>query len=142
MQEDIYWSLICFSHHNYFSVVLPYFTFEERAMVWLLFLLRSLYCTVSIKMDLQVGIDTIHCKRALQPQIQKHRAVAMSFSFRRTYIVRYKTTDWICLLLTREEKSYWNGLFSFTADKWFGVTITDCWTLVTDLRLSAVSHYL
>ena len=34
-------------------------------------------------MDLQVGMDVIHCKRALQPHIQKHRAVVMSFFFKK-----------------------------------------------------------
>lgn len=119
MQEDIYWSLICFSRHNYFSVVLPYFIFAECAIAWLLFLLRSIYSTVSIKMDLQVGVDVIHCKRALQPQIQKHRTVVMSLFSRRTNILRYNRIDWIFLLLTTEEKSYLNGLFSCTADKWY-----------------------
>lgn len=133
MQEDIYWSLIWFGHHNYFSVVLPYFIFSEHAIAWILFLLRSCYSAVSIKMDLQVSVDVIHCGRALQPQMQKHRAVVMSFFFFfyyffwRTNILTHKRGDWICLLLTREEKSYWKGLFSFTVDKRFGVSVPDKW---------------
>lgn len=92
----------------------------------LIFAKVSLLCL--IKMDLQVGVDVIHCERGLQPQIQKHRAVVMAFFPRRTKIMRYKRTHWICLTREENHTETITGLFSFTAEKLFGVTKPNCWT--------------